>query len=338
MDIRTYSSASNLTPLERVVTDSIGTKSTPHIVKTLDLEMVEGLTDIARANVRIARNDLKGGASTGSGFLITEDGLIVTNKHVIFPSFLMQETKEKALQYLNFEAFEIKVNILKEPEENPGIVLANADGSINTGEDPVYETFTADIVDFDENYDLALLKLRTEPGVKLKISETRPDAGDDSYSLSYMHGTTNPIVTWGQVLTAEQRNSEVAELNKRNSSYKLDNEDALVTDNSMDHGSSGSPIMDKDASINAVHTWGIKRLPKQTRFDPYRYRKNNGENAISINSQRLLDFLDRAGISSEKLSDGKISAHQFKAILKSKNISDTNRQIQELFRFLLGGI
>ncbi len=151
----------------------------------------------------------------GSGVIVSSDGYILTNRHVIFPPDLEMDGQE----YI--DALRVRVNI--------------------PGRDGYAE---AKLVDFSPEMDVAVLKLpgTNYPRAVLADSDT-VRVGDIAFAVGAPFGIEK-TVTMG--IISAKRNDEVLE--------GFDKQELLQTDASINPGNSGGPLIDADGRVIGINT------------------------------------------------------------------------------------
>jgi serine protease Do len=151
----------------------------------------------------------------GSGVIVSGNGYILTNRHVIFPPDLNMDAR----QYL--EIMRLRVNV-------PG-----RDGYL-----------TARLIDFSPDMDIAVIKIDGTgfPFATLADSDT-VRVGDICFALGAPFGI-DKTVTMG--IVSARRNDEVLE--------GFEKQELLQTDASINPGNSGGPLVDADGRIIGINT------------------------------------------------------------------------------------
>lgn len=221
-----------------------------------------------------------GGDSSGSGFLISSDGYVITNAHVLSaPTILFQFDGEK------WDATEVDSSAVRRMPYNPERPLdpftlaMNSSGYkvvVRSGEDDE-KKYSPRVVKVDKRLDLAVLKIiDPEPFEYLDLN---PDLDITSGVKVYMSGFPGgkisdiaPFLSAANAETISRRNPRVS-INsgmisavreyKGNMRYQLDAR--------ANHGNSGGPITDIDGNVVAVLYAGIDELQSVNYAIPAKY-------------------------------------------------------------------
>ncbi len=151
----------------------------------------------------------------GSGVIVTANGFILTNKHVIFPPDLNMEGDK----YMDVMRLRVRI---------PG-----REGYL-----------PAKLIDFSQDMDVAVLRVAGEnfPHATLADSDT-VRVGDIAFALGAPFGIEK-TVTMG--IISAKRNDEVLE--------GFGNQELLQTDASINPGNSGGPLIDADGRVIGINT------------------------------------------------------------------------------------
>ena len=151
----------------------------------------------------------------GSGVIVTANGFILTNKHVIFPP----DQNMDGDKYMDLMRLRVRI---------PG-----REGYL-----------PAKLIDFSQDMDVAVLRVAGEnfPHATLADSDT-VRVGDIAFALGAPFGIEK-TVTMG--IISAKRNDEVLE--------GFGNQELLQTDASINPGNSGGPLIDADGRVIGINT------------------------------------------------------------------------------------
>ena len=154
----------------------------------------------------------------GSGFIVSEDGYVLTNLHVVFDSYVVRD----------------------EWYDDSSIGAKTLDG----------KTYPLEFVGASVYLDFAILKFK-EPDRKfkyLKISEDSGKIGDVVYALGAPYGEEFSV-TKG-IISQKNRPSYLEELSKEDKYKKY-----LQLDAAINPGNSGGPIINEDGRVVGMSTF-----------------------------------------------------------------------------------
>ncbi len=154
----------------------------------------------------------------GSGVIVTTDGYIITNRHVIIPEDL--NSLGMTLQDY-FDSLSLR------------IMLPGSEGWKN-----------AQLVDFSRQKDIAVLKMEGTgyPAARIANSDS-VEVGDQVFALGAPYGISE-TVTLG--IVSAKRNDEVLE--------GFDKQELIQTDASINPGNSGGPLVDVEGRVIGINT------------------------------------------------------------------------------------
>jgi serine protease Do len=166
---------------------------------------------------------------------------------------------------------------------NSNYIITNqhvVDGCRNIAIRGAVDPALVSVVTTDENLDLAILYTTSQPKrvAYLRSNDSAILYGDTLFAVGYPleHGKTGDyVVSQASVLRV----------------YHYNNESSIEFTNSVDHGNSGGPLLDKSANVVGV----VKA--KKTYFDTDNPDKVYQITGVAIGVDELRDFLTRNGIS-----------------------------------------
>ncbi|MDX1527652.1 MAG: serine protease, partial [Gammaproteobacteria bacterium] len=184
---------------------------------------------------------------TGTAFIVTETGVLVTNRHVALPweedagieGFALQGLEPELIRFIGFL-----------PE--------------------VIEPFKVKLLKFSEEADLAILQCSDIIGrlPHLTIGDTPPKPGDEVIVMGYPTGLRSMLAQTGKAFIEELQESEdldfwqiAARLSQEKFIRPLASRGivgqvtraAVVYDAETTHGGSGGPVLDMDGNVIAVN-------------------------------------------------------------------------------------
>lgn len=285
----------------------------------------------------------------GSGFIITPDGYVITNAHVV------DENDDETKKNFAEQAFqEIMENDAKEIESSMGRKLTEDEAKALLDANSWYFSQTLEVGEITKEFsvvmgvsgkeekivplvipaklvtqgkpipgkDVAILKLTEKhmyPTIRIG-NDKEMRVGDQVYVLGY------PAVATFHPLISEESISE-ASLTRGLVSAKKNMKDGwevLQTDASITHGNSGGPVMNESGEVIGLATFGS--------IDQQRGQEVQGMNFI-VPSTIVKEFLEKKDIT-PKMSDISLAYEEAmslfdkarfkKAILKFKEVKDMN--------------
>lgn len=203
------------------------TDRTPYYIDVAEVEDAKAGSIVANNNlfsaVRVISNYYNGKASAGSGFIVTEDGYVVTNRHCVV---LYSST--------------------------------NSDTPYNPMENPVGATYnivfvddtyvTAELVAYSRDADLALLKIKKSYDL----------SGEVKYDPVTLAKSTSEIYYGDRLYTIgnpEDMGLILTELMVSSPGIKLSSEDSfksIILDGTINHGNSGGALFDCNGNVVGV--------------------------------------------------------------------------------------
>jgi V8-like Glu-specific endopeptidase len=168
--------------------------------------------------------DRKGAGSSGTGTVVTADGMILTNNHVIFD----QKTKQ---QYANIQVYFKPTRV--------------------TGDDKVdlVNAYKVRVLARDTALDLALLRLVGPPAdlAVIEVGDSEEvEIGEPVAAIGHPGGGGLWTLTTGTI----------------SSTRKDGTRDVFQTDAAINPGNSGGPLLDEEARLIGVNTF-VRRVNKQ---------------------------------------------------------------------------
>lgn len=202
------------------------TDRTPYYIDVAEIEDANAANIVANNNlfsaVRIIASFANGKASAGSGFVITEDGYVVTNRHCV----ILYSSTNSDQPYNPFE----------EPLKATYKVVFVDDTSL-----------TADLVAYSKDADLAVLKIRNFANI----------AGNTKFQPAKL--ANNPDLFYGDKVytigNPEDIGLIMTELMISSPGIKLSSEDSfksIILDGTINHGNSGGALFDAYGNVIGV--------------------------------------------------------------------------------------
>lgn len=208
--------------------------------------------------------------ASGSGFLITDDGYLITNAHVIEGmSYVMQyDVKTKDMRIHSMQGTVRPKPFNPERPTDPFTLTFNASGIkivVNSGlEDE--KTYTPSVIRVDKEIDLALLKISgTKDFVSIPLDqEFEVESGTRAIMAGFPGGTAPDVIPFLKASNA----SSLAAKNPRvsinqgsvSSVREHDGEKRYQMAIGANHGNSGGPIINSSGSVIGVLYAGIDQM------------------------------------------------------------------------------
>ena len=184
------------------------------------------------------------GSGHGTGFLISEDGWMLTNHHVVEDAAINEET--------GIRSVDVNIGQLK-------------DGWMSLIDEPI----KADIYKWSEQKDLALLKLKTIPSDKkltpIELAEKVPGPGSDCIAIGHpgkgalwtlRSGSIAGVAEWpGDCSEAVMERLDISASERKKYKEKIRSatqKTVLLSECGLNPGDSGGPLLDKDGKLVAV--------------------------------------------------------------------------------------
>lgn len=236
------------------------TDRTPYYIDVAEVEDAKAGNIVANNNlfsaVRVISSYYNGKASAGTGFVVTEDGYVVTNRHCV----ILYSSTNSDTPY----------NPMEEPLKATYKIVFVDDTAV-----------TADLVAYSREADLALLKIRKSydlsgtvkyDPVTLAKSTTELFYGDRLYTIG------NPE-DMGLILTELMVSSPGIQLSSEDS-FK-----SIILDGTINHGNSGGALFDCKGNVVGV----VYARVDGANEDAYGI-------GCGIPLKELISFLDEAGV------------------------------------------
>ncbi|MFZ3072392.1 MAG: serine protease [Thermodesulfobacteriota bacterium] len=162
----------------------------------------------------------KGGGMIGAGSLISSDGLVVTNAHVVMD-------RDKTVVYP-------KIKVYLRPDR----VTGSIEGDLSKG-------YGAEVIIYSVELDLALLKMSGVPGGLNAIELADPEeikVGEEVVAIGHPEQGGFWSLTYGRI------SGEIGDF------QGISGKDVFQTDTSVNRGNSGGPLLDMRGYMVAVNS------------------------------------------------------------------------------------
>ncbi len=233
--------------LERTLTTPQLVRMASRSIVRIDVEgpTVENVPTGQRPGAKTQKADGYG-ISTGTGFVIDEAGLVVTNNHVVHPHGLPFEGQPRMTVELpsDFNPRPTSFKNKAEKDAYAQIVVRNGRSYI----------VNPPVIGCDEEADLAVVQIPA--GLLPALKFARPESievGEDVVAIGFALSLPGkPSVTKGVVSAVGRSYSEAG-----TDGPGIEAGDLIQTDAAVNHGNSGGPLLDMQGEVVGVNTYTL---------------------------------------------------------------------------------